>query len=210
MIDKKQHQDTYSEILEQATILFAKNGYNGVSMRDLSKVVGVSAAALYHHFSDKETLYLEVMKFAFKDKAAVIVAAVNIPGSPQKRLTHFLESLIQLIAADPNFRALVQWELLDNDDVRLKVVAEQVFFEPFQSVNKLAEALAPEEDPHMLTVSIIGLVMFHFEMASMRRFLPGWQAEQINPEKLSLHLTQLLIGSLGLSAEVPVGNELRI
>ncbi len=208
--DKKQHRDTYRYILEQAVFLFAKNGYNGVSMRDLSKAVGVSAAALNHHFTDKETLYLEVMKHAFKDKAAAIVEALNASGSPQKRLESFLESLIHLIAADPDFRALVQWELLDNDDARLKMVAERVFLEPFKGISKLAEELAPEVDPHMLSISIIGLVMFYFESASMRRFLPGWRPEQSDPKKLSLHLTQLLTGSLGLRVENVTSDELRI
>lgn len=210
MAHKKEHQDTHAYILEQAVFLFAKKGYNGVSMRDLSKAVGLSAAALYYHFTDKETLYLEVMKYAFKDKAAAIVQALNIQDSPQKRLEIFLERFIHLISADPDFRALVQWELLDNDETRLKIMAERIFLEPFQGVIKLAKELAPKVDPHMLTVSIIGLVMFHFETASIRRFLPGWQPEQTDPEILSGHLTQLLIGSLAISPDNLSSDTLRI
>ncbi len=194
----KEQRDTQNYILERAVPLFAKKGYNGVSMRDLSKAVGVSAAALYHHFADKDALYLEMMKYAFKDKAIIIVESLNVEGSPQKRLEHFLNSLIHLNAEDPDFRALVQWELLDKDENRLKMVAESVFLEPFKSISKLAEELAPGMDPHMLTVSIIALVMFHFEMASMRCFLPGWRPEQLAPENLSAHLLQLLPMSPGL------------
>ena len=34
-------------------LLFAKNGYAGVSMRDLASSVGLGVSAIYHHFPDK-------------------------------------------------------------------------------------------------------------------------------------------------------------
>jgi len=194
-----EHGDTYNYILETAIPLFAAQGFSGVSMRDISKAVGVSTAALYHHFSDKENLYLEVMRHAFTDKAVAISTTLEIKGTPLQRLEHFINSFVILIESDPNFRALVQWELLDGDETRLKLLTEEVFVGPFQAIISLVEELTTDSDPHMLAVSIIGLVLFHFEMAPMRHFLPGGRPEHNDSKYIAKHVMQFLTKGLSPS-----------
>ena len=63
---------TREDILERAIPLFARLGFHGVSMRDIAAEVEMQAAALYHHFADKEALYLAAMAYAFKDKSVVL------------------------------------------------------------------------------------------------------------------------------------------
>lgn len=188
--------DTRVFILEQAIPLFATQGYSGASMRDLSRAVGLSAAAIYHHFPDKKTLYLEAMTHAFADKATDMINMLEVNDPPLERLKHFIEGLTNLIDSDPNFRALVLRELLDNEEERLKLVAEQVFLGPFQAVKTLTEDFFPGSDPHMLVISMIGLVLFHFESTAMRTFLPGWSPDQSDPKTIAEHLVQLLTKSL--------------
>lgn len=52
---------TRTSILKTATRLFLKKGYDLTSTRDIAKEIGITQPALYHHFNDKEVLYLEVM-----------------------------------------------------------------------------------------------------------------------------------------------------
>ena len=52
---------TKEHILMEATILFAKNGYSAVSMRDLAEVIGIKPASLYNHFDSKEALWEAVL-----------------------------------------------------------------------------------------------------------------------------------------------------
>ncbi|MBK9209973.1 MAG: helix-turn-helix transcriptional regulator [Anaerolineales bacterium] len=46
------------QILDTAKSLFMQQGYHGLAMRQISEAVGVSKAALYYHFKDKEELFL--------------------------------------------------------------------------------------------------------------------------------------------------------
>jgi AcrR family transcriptional regulator len=55
--------DTRERILKVASDLFAKNGFNGTSVRDLAKNANVNLSAINYHFSNKENLYFEVFKF---------------------------------------------------------------------------------------------------------------------------------------------------
>jgi len=47
---------TRLRIVEAATELFALNGYTGVSIRDITKAVGIKESSLYKHFKSKEEL----------------------------------------------------------------------------------------------------------------------------------------------------------
>jgi len=188
--------DTRVYILEKVTPLFAAQGCNGVSMRELSKAVGLSAAAIYHHFTDKKTLYLEVMKHAFLEKTSLIEASLSHDGSVEIRLEEFIESFAKLLGDDPSFRALVLWALLDDDKVRVKLVAEEVFFPPFNLVRQLLEEIEPKADHYMLTISIVWLAVSHFATVPMCQYLPGWRPEYAEPTVISKHIMVFLIKNM--------------
>ncbi len=48
-------------ILLAATALFSEKGYNGTSMAELSKVTGAAGGTIFHHFKNKEDLFLKIL-----------------------------------------------------------------------------------------------------------------------------------------------------
>ncbi|MGH9580861.1 MAG: TetR/AcrR family transcriptional regulator, partial [Terriglobales bacterium] len=54
-----------AEILAHATSVFYEKGYDGASMRDLSRASGTSLAGLYYYFESKEKLLYLIQKHAF-------------------------------------------------------------------------------------------------------------------------------------------------
>jgi AcrR family transcriptional regulator len=54
-----------AEILAHATDVFCKKGYEGSSMRDLSRASGMSLAGLYYYFESKERLLFLIQKHTF-------------------------------------------------------------------------------------------------------------------------------------------------
>lgn len=48
-------------MLEAALGLFSHQGYRATSMRDIAAKAGVSTGNVYHHFKDKETIFLELL-----------------------------------------------------------------------------------------------------------------------------------------------------
>lgn len=55
-------QDTHQAIFTAAKKIFAERGYDGLSMRNLAKEVGISLSVIYHHYSDKDVLLEEVFR----------------------------------------------------------------------------------------------------------------------------------------------------
>ena len=62
-----QTANTKQRILEAAIDMFSRNGFSGVSIRDITKQVGIKESALYNHFRTKDEL-LEVIFKAFRDE----------------------------------------------------------------------------------------------------------------------------------------------
>jgi len=183
-------------ILDKSIPLFAKSGFAGVSMRDIAKTVGISGAALYHHYPDKQSLYITAMGHAFADMAISIQSTLDIKGTAEERLVYFTTSFTQQMADSPNFRALLQRELLDGDDKRLKLLADKVFVEPFKALKELAKELDLDCDAHLLAISMAGLILFHFETESIRRYLPGGLKKHNDPKIIANHVVKLLTGMI--------------
>lgn len=53
---------TRDAILDAALELFAREGYDRTSVREIARQAGLSQAGLLHHFSSKEQLFLDVLR----------------------------------------------------------------------------------------------------------------------------------------------------
>jgi len=67
------------EILAGARACFARYGYEGATVRRLEEETGLSRGAIFHHFKDKESLFLAVAE----DDAAAMVETVARNGLVQ-------------------------------------------------------------------------------------------------------------------------------
>ena len=200
MITAITKRKTKEDILELSGSLFAQFGYDGVSMRDVAVATGITPAALYYHFPDKEHLYLEVVAHEFGEKAGELTIVLNDANVPWIRLEGFITNLASLVATDENFLRLMQWVKLDSDEVRQHKLAEHVFKDLFVSVRDLAAELDSRYDAYLLAMSIIGMVLFSFEAGQLRKLMPGYRPEHDKAEVLAKHVIALLRIGLGKSA----------
>jgi AcrR family transcriptional regulator len=54
----------HQKLIETAVELFSLNGYDGVSIRDLCRVVGIKESSFYNHFRGKEELLEHILEMA--------------------------------------------------------------------------------------------------------------------------------------------------
>lgn len=62
MAQKKKEIDTYERILDCAETLFAQQGYDGTSTRQIASEVGISIQTLHYHCENKLNLFNTVIK----------------------------------------------------------------------------------------------------------------------------------------------------
>jgi AcrR family transcriptional regulator len=83
------------EILAVAMRMFIQQGYHGLAMRQISEAVGVSKAALYYYFKDKEELFLAILNSYLNDMESSIDAIRAKSGSSADQITQFVESVLR-------------------------------------------------------------------------------------------------------------------
>src|SRR5260370_36975263 len=72
-----------AEILTHATDVFCKKGYEGASMRDLSRASGMSLAGMYYDFESKERLLFLLLKYRFPTIAPRLRSCLDGLSNPQ-------------------------------------------------------------------------------------------------------------------------------
>jgi len=104
-----------AEILEHATEVFCAKGYEGASMRDLSRASGMSLAGMYYYFESKERLLYLIQKHTFSTIIERLRARLEKISNPEQRIRVFILNHLEYFLA--NQKAM---KVLSHEDDALK------------------------------------------------------------------------------------------
>lgn len=88
-----------AEILDYATEVFAEKGYEGASMRDLSRLSGISLAGLYYYFESKEKLLYFIQQHTFTTIIDRVRERLAATTDPEDRIRIFVRNHIDYSVA---------------------------------------------------------------------------------------------------------------
>ena len=89
-------------ILEAAMEEFSLKGYEGASLNAVWAEKGISKGIIYHHFRDKDELYLLCVKACFDHVTAYLQAASDtLTGSTRDRLQNYFDARLRFFAENP-------------------------------------------------------------------------------------------------------------
>src|SRR5271154_6140164 len=93
------HDVTRRQLLEAAGEVFAEAGFRDATVREICRRAAANVAAINYHFGDKETLYLEVLRYAHGKALAKYPPMLDLPDDapPEKKLRAFVHSMLQRI-----------------------------------------------------------------------------------------------------------------
>jgi TetR/AcrR family transcriptional regulator, cholesterol catabolism regulator len=89
-----------AEILRHATEVFCKKGYEGASMRDLSRESGMSLAGLYYYFESKERLLFLIQRHTFTTIVQRLKARLEGVTDPEERIRLFILNHLEYFLAN--------------------------------------------------------------------------------------------------------------
>jgi AcrR family transcriptional regulator len=105
---------TPEKILQAARLLFVEHGFSGTSMGQIAAKAGVNHSLLFHHFGNKQKLWLEV-KEAILNEGKLIYSTLPSLDLP---LETFLEELIRhatlFYKNNPDIVRVINWQRLEN------------------------------------------------------------------------------------------------
>ena len=103
------------QILDHATEVFCLKGYEGASMRNLSRATGMSLAGLYYYFESKERLLFLIQKHTFSTIVGKLKARLENVTDPEQRIRIFILNHLEYFVS--NRQGL---KVLSHEDESLK------------------------------------------------------------------------------------------
>ncbi|MDZ7263505.1 MAG: TetR/AcrR family transcriptional regulator [candidate division KSB1 bacterium] len=186
---------TRATIFKAAARLFAEKGYNGVSMREISELSGVTKPTIYYYFGNKEGIYKALISEALNYHTEDLkqIASLNIPV--KQKLVELLKRRFQVSLQHPELTRFVlevftHFERLPFlEDFKAEVGAHGKIFEVMirEGINsgEFGASAKPE-----LAVHVIGAVLMHFLMQQLN------SRQQILSDQLAEDLIELLFKGL--------------
>ena len=160
-----------AQIIDAATGLFAHSGYTGTSLRDVAEKCGMTKAALYYHYPDKESLLKAVVETRMVRLNRLMVDALEQAGDidPVSRMRAFLMACARHIDADRAgwvVGARIFWSIEAVSD-RTEMVKLRDRFEGMLRTEieaAMNQGLLRQEDPGLVTRM----------MLSWLNYIPRW------------------------------------
>jgi AcrR family transcriptional regulator len=173
-------------ILLHSAQIFAEQGFEGTSIRDISRATGVSLSGLYYYFESKQKLLYLIQNTAFSSILARLQARLDQVHEPEARLRVLVQNHIQYFLSHPNEMKVLshEEEALDtpySEEVasikrRYYTLAREIFD------GLEAEGLAEGLNPRVAVLSLFGMMNWVYK----------WHNSKIDPS--ADELTDAIVG----------------
>jgi TetR/AcrR family transcriptional repressor of nem operon len=93
MARKKEFDE--DELLEKATNLFWRKGYNATSAQDLVDELQINRSSLYNTYSDKKTLFKKALKKYQEQQTKALIDMLSKADDPEKAIKRVFDGLVK-------------------------------------------------------------------------------------------------------------------
>lgn len=152
------HGNLRSALLKAAFAQLKRHGLRALTLRELARKVGVTHAAPYHHFRDREALLEAMAEGAFEELAEAMRTATEGVSDPGRRLALCGQAYIDFAHARPE-RAEVMFRRAESPPAAATRAPDSAFHQLVQAVSDCqAAGIAPGTDPMPLALSAWSVV----------------------------------------------------
>lgn len=137
------HGDLRNTLLRAALELVGERGPSGFTLAEASRRAGVSVAAPYKHFADRETLLAELAAEGYREQRDRFADAMGGSGDAVEQLASFASAYVRFAAEEPALFDITFHAGLDKS--RFPELAS-AGGEVFDLLLPVARLLAPDED----------------------------------------------------------------
>jgi AcrR family transcriptional regulator len=148
--------DRRRQIIAAASELFARNGFEGTSIRDIAAASGVLSGSLYYHFPSKEDLLFTVHQeslTAMRQEVEKAIAGIN---EPWKRLDEAIVAHCRILLGGSVTRAILTPPRYYNLKGVRKLVRQRDEYEHIFASLIDDLPLRADCDRHVFRLSILG------------------------------------------------------
>lgn len=191
--------DRRQQILDVASGLFARKGYQGTTTREIAEEAGINEALLFRHFPSKENLYWTLIEELCnaRGKRHRVRKILQVGGSDLEVFEAVAREFLDRTEHDRELTRLLWFTALENHELSAR------FFSTF--VSEYFEALAGHirerirqgafrrTDPVLAARGFIGMVVYHF---LIQELFGGEQYQNFDAAQVARTLSQIWLAGM--------------
>jgi TetR/AcrR family transcriptional regulator, cholesterol catabolism regulator len=188
-----------SKILEHATDVFYERGYEGASMRDLSRASGMSLAGLYYYFESKDKLLYLIQKHTFTTIIERVRERLKHEPDPEGRVRAFILNHLEYFLANQKAMKVLSHE----DDVlkngygsEIAAIKREYYKICRGLLEELKAAAGVEFDTRIAVLSLFGMMNWIYTWHNPRT---DGDAKSLSQQMGDIYLRGIGNGTMGRS-----------
>lgn len=196
--------DARRRLLEAATEIFADFGYEGASVRQITRHAGVNVAGISYYYGDKEQLYIEAVKHAHVCGTSEAMRREFPPDMhPADKLSHFIRGMVAGMHAPASVASmkLMMREMADPSKAAHVVVEEFIRPMAFRLRDILRELLPDLAEPKLLMTgfSVIGQILYYRQNKPISELIFGKDhIDRLSADMVADHVVAFTFRALGI------------
>ncbi|MGB7729634.1 MAG: TetR/AcrR family transcriptional regulator [Candidatus Acidiferrum sp.] len=173
-------------ILRHSAQIFGEHGFEGTSIRDISRATGISLSGLYYYFESKQKLLYLIQNTSFTFIVERLQSRLKQVYEPEARLRTLVQNHIEYFLSHPNeMKVLSHEEEALEPPYREEVAATKRRYyalarEIFDGLD--ADAQAREFNPRVAVLSLFGMMNWVYK----------WHNPKVDPG--AVELTDTIVG----------------
>lgn len=148
-------------LLSVSVEVFMKKGFDGTTMEDLSRRLGISKSGIYHHVASKDELLERAVGRALDGLERAVESTRGLDTGPMAKLEHLVRESVMVLFAERPFVALLL-RVRGNTKVERRALERRKTFDHYAAelVREAAAAGAvrPHLDPDVTARLLFGMV----------------------------------------------------
>jgi AcrR family transcriptional regulator len=194
---------TRERILEAAGRVFADNGFDSATIREICQLAGANVAAVNYHFGDKHRLYIAaVRRAALASNEQPQPSRPNDASPRQKLRGHIEEFLTRLLRSDrPMWHMQLMMREMSAPDAACRAVVEEHIRPQAAALRAILDELLPEHIPpaerRLIAYSVVGQCL-HYKLGApvIQMLTPAEEHRHYTPDFLAEHITRFTLAAI--------------
>ncbi len=169
--------DTKELLILKATELFAKNGYDGTTVKDIADAASINVSLVSYHFGGKLALFHDCLKKFGEEKVGIAYKILQTPKSQQEfmvRFELFIDEITKSYIEQPMLLALVHHEFETGSAEAIELF-KATFYKAFNMVVSFFESaqrlgfIRKDVDVTLLSFLMMGCIKNTFINSNLRK-----------------------------------------
>jgi AcrR family transcriptional regulator len=202
-------EDRREQILDVAMSLFARQGFEGTTTRQLAETARVNEAIIFRHFPSKEDLYWAIIerKCQTSGRRAMLEEMLASGGSDLEVFSGIAERILRRTKRDAEITRLLLFTALErhelSDEFFRKHVAGQFELLAGYIRRRIDQGVFRRVEPVLAARSFLGMVIYFYLVEEL---FAGSRRSGYDPASVGRWMTELWLSGMTAKSGSRIGN----